>query len=80
MKRFIGGLFENRPVIEPETKARLRAVILQTYEEMLGRKRLYPDKKTTDILVEFLEGYEKKDPQAAEAREPSRLLRKRDES
>jgi hypothetical protein len=47
---------------------------------MLGRKRLYPDKKTTDILVEFLEGYEKTDPQAAEAREPSRLLRKRDES
>ena len=59
VKRFIGGLFENRRVIEPETKARLRAVILQTYEKMLVRKRLHPDKKATDILVEFLGGYRK---------------------
>ena len=63
MKRFIGGLFENRRVIGPEAVARIRAAILQTYEEMLGRKRLCPNKKATDILVEFLAGYEKTDRQ-----------------
>ncbi len=58
VKRFIRGLFENRRVVDRYAKARLRAGILQTYEEMLARKRLYPDKMATDIIVEFLEGYE----------------------
>jgi hypothetical protein len=81
VKRFIQRLFENRRGISLEAKARLRSVILQTYDELLGRKRLSPDKQATDIIVEFLEGYRKKQTgRAAEAREPSRLLRRRDES
>ena len=63
VKRFIGGLFENHRVIGPEAVARIRAAIIQTYEEMLGRKRLCPNKKATDILVEFLAGHEKTDRQ-----------------
>jgi hypothetical protein len=74
-------LFENHQVVGQETKARLLAGILQTYEQMLDRKRLYPDKQAADIIVEFLEGYRKKQAgRAAEARKPSRLLRRRDES
>ena len=64
VKLFIGGLFENSRVIGPEAVARIRAAILQTYEEMLGRKRRHPDKKATDILVEFLAEYEKTDRQS----------------
>jgi hypothetical protein len=69
VKRFIGGLFENHRVIGPEAMARVRNGILQTYEELLSRERLYPDKKATDILVEFLEGYEKTDRQSRRSQE-----------
>jgi hypothetical protein len=80
-ERFIRGLFENGRVVGQETKARLHAGILQTYEEMLERKRLYPDKQAADIIVEFLEGFRKQQSgRAAEAWKPSRLLRRRDES
>ena len=79
--RFISELFENRRVIGPQSMARVRNGILQTYEEMLSRKRSYPHKEATDIIVEFLEGHKKKQAgRAVEARKPSRLLRRRDES
>ncbi len=81
VNRFISELFENRRVIGPQSMARVRNGILQTYEEMLSRKRSYPYKEATDIIVEFLEGHKKKQAgRAVEARKPSRLLRRRDES
>jgi len=80
-KRFIGALFEHHQAIGPGTKARLRAAILQTYEDLLDRKRRHPDKEATDILVEFIEEHEKNRPkEPPKIREPSRLLRRRDES
>ena len=52
-KRFIQGLFENRRVVGQEVKARLRTGILQTYEEMSDRKRLYPTSRLQKSLWSF---------------------------
>lgn len=81
VKRFVRGLFENRPVIGQDPLARLRLGILQTYEEMMHRKLLYPYKEATDIIVEFLAQYHKKQVGGtAETRNPSKILRRRDGS
>jgi len=54
IRRFVSDLFADAPLLAPDTAARVRRVILQSYEQLLARLWVRRDCVPTDIVLDYL--------------------------
>jgi hypothetical protein len=54
IRRFVSELFSRSPILDPDAAARVRRVILQSYEELLALQGGRRDSPPTDIVLDYL--------------------------